>query len=96
VYSPEEGHCEKRCEIQDGGQEMAVMIGTTIQENLVPNPMENATQNSLELSSLKLLPLAYHHSHFLATMLDFTSFFTMALFIACRATHLFYNWAILD
>jgi len=21
------GHCEKRCEIQDGGQEMAVMVG---------------------------------------------------------------------
>jgi len=24
------------------------------------------------------LPLAYHHSHFLAATLDFTSFFTMA------------------
>jgi len=27
VCSPEEGHCEKRCEIQGGGQEMAVMVG---------------------------------------------------------------------
>jgi len=24
---PEEGHSEKRCKIQSGGQEMAVMIG---------------------------------------------------------------------
>jgi len=24
---PHEGHCEKRCEIQGGGQEMAVMVG---------------------------------------------------------------------
>jgi len=27
VCGPEEGHCEKRCEIQGGGQEMAVIIG---------------------------------------------------------------------
>jgi len=25
--APKEGHCEKRCEIQGGGQEMAVMVG---------------------------------------------------------------------
>jgi len=24
---PHEGHCEERCEIQGGGQEMAVMVG---------------------------------------------------------------------
>ena len=35
-------------------------------------------QNSPELSLLKFLPLTYHHSHFLATTLDFTSFFTIA------------------
>jgi len=23
----QKGHCDKRCEIQDGGQEMAVMVG---------------------------------------------------------------------
>jgi len=34
--------------------------------------------NLPELSLLKFLPLAYHHSHFLATTLDFTSFFTTA------------------
>jgi len=27
VCGPQEGHCEKGCEIQGGGQEMAVMIG---------------------------------------------------------------------
>jgi len=30
--------------------------------------------NSPELSLLKVLPLAYHHSHFLAATLDFKSF----------------------
>ena len=34
--------------------------------------------NSPQLSLLKFLPLTYHHSHFLAATLDFTSFFTMA------------------
>jgi len=32
--------------------------------------------NSPELLLLKFLPLAYHHSHFLAATLDFTIFFT--------------------
>ena len=38
-YGPQKGHGEKRCLIQDGGQEMAVMVKvliTTIQVNLVP------------------------------------------------------------
>ena len=35
-------------------------------------------QNSPELSLVKFLPLIYHHSHFLAATLDFTSFFTIA------------------
>ena len=43
-------------------------------------------QNSPELSLLKFLPLTYHHSHFLAATLDFTSFFTIAF---SRATLLF-------
>jgi len=47
--------------------------------------------NSPELSSLKFLPLAYHHSHFLAATLDFTSFFTTAFL---GATHFFYSWAV--
>ena len=33
--------------------------------------------NSPELSLLKILPFIYHHSHFLAANLDFTTFFTM-------------------
>ena len=27
VCGPQKGYCEKRCEIQAGGQEMAVMVG---------------------------------------------------------------------
>ena len=42
-------------------------------------------QNSPELSLLKFLPLTYHHNHFLAATLDFTSFFT----IACLRAALF-------
>jgi len=45
----------------------------------MPNPCEmwkcgEGNTNSPELSLLKDLPLSYHHSHFLATTLDFTSF----------------------
>ena len=43
-------------------------------------------KNSPELSLLKFLPLTYHHSHFLAATLDFTSFFTIAFL---RAAHIF-------
>ena len=50
-------------------------------------------QNSPELSLLKFLPLTYHHSHFLAATLDFTSFFTIAFL---RAIHFFYSLAVLD
>ena len=58
---------------------MAVMVKIlimTIQVNLVP--LGQLAQNSPELSLLKFLPLTYHHSHFLAATLDFTSFFTIA------------------
>ena len=48
--------------------------------------------NSPELSLLKLLPLTYYHSHFLATTLDFTSFFTMAFF---GAAPFFTAWLLL-
>jgi len=34
--------------------------------------------NSPDLLLLNFLPLAYHHSHFLAATLNFTSFFTTA------------------
>jgi len=37
------------------------------------------------------LLLTYHHSHFLAVTLDFTSFLTMAFL---GATHFFYSWVV--
>jgi len=46
--------------------------------------------NSPELLLLKFLPLAYHHSHFLAAILDFTSFSKQHL----RGLHTFYSWAV--
>ena len=42
---------------------------------------------------LKFLPLAYHHSHFLAATLDFTSFFTTTFL---GAAYFFYSRASLD
>jgi len=54
-----------------------IMVIMTIQDlNLVPNPPE--------LSLLKFLLLAYHHSYFLAATLDFTSFLGGAHFFAAR------------
>ena len=35
-------------------------------------------KNSPKLPLLKVLPLTYHHSHFLAATLDFTSYFIIA------------------
>ena len=73
---------------------MAVMVKiliTTIQVNFVP--IDQVAPNSPELSLLKFLPLTYHHSHFLAATLDFTSFFTIAFL---RAAHFFYSLAVLD
>ena len=54
---------------------MVKILIMTIQMNLVPRGLGT---NSPELSLLNFLPLTYHHSHFLATTLDFTSFFTIA------------------
>jgi len=54
--------------------------------------VEKAIQINLpKLLLLKFLLLAYHHSHFLAATLDFTSFFTMAFL---GAAMLCYNWAV--
>ena len=50
-------------------------------------------KNSPELSLLKFLPLTYHHSHFLAATLDFTSFFTIAFL---RVALFLYSLAVLD
>ena len=49
-------------------------------------------QNSPELSLIKFLPLTYHHSHFLAITLDFTSFFTIAFL---RTALFFYSLVVL-
>ena len=67
---------------------MVKILIMTIQVNFVKQH-----KNSPELSLLKFLPLTYHHSHFLATTLDFTSFFTIAFL---RAAHFFYSLAVLD
>ena len=70
---------------------MVKILITTIQVNLVP--LGQLAQNAPELSVLKFLPLTYHHSHFLAATLDFTSFFTIAF---SRAALLFFTaWLFL-
>ena len=61
--------------------------------NTTNNNFVKRHKNSPELSLLKFLPLTYHHSHFLAATLDFTSFFTIAFL---RAAHFFYSLAVLD
>ena len=60
---------------------MVKILITTIQVNFCA-----ASQNLPKLSLLKFLPLTYHHSHFLAATLDFTSFFTI---VFLRAAHFF-------
>ena len=65
---------------------MVKILITTIQVNFCA-----VSQNLPELSLLKFLPLTYHHSHFLAATLDFTSFFTIAFL---RAAHFFYSLAV--
>ena len=55
--------------------------------------MVKAAPNSPELLLLKFLPLTYHHSHFLAATLDFTSFFIVTFL---RAALFFYSLAVLD
>ena len=51
----------------------------------------DSAPNSLELSLLKFLLLAYRHSHFLAAIFDLTSFFHNGLLGGCT---LFYSWAV--
>ena len=48
-----------------------------IQVNLVPIPSEVWSTNLPELLLLKILPLSYHHSHFWAAILDFTTSFML-------------------
>ena len=59
---------------------MVKILITTIQVNFVP--IDQAAPNSPELLLLKFLPLTYHHSHFLAATLDFTSWlFLIRLYV---------------
>jgi len=58
------------------GRLMAKILIPTIQVYLVPNPSEMWRRQHNELSLLKFLLIFYHHSHFLAAILDFTSFFS--------------------
>ena len=55
---------------------MVKILITTIQVNFCAT--WSWQKNSPKLPLLKFLPLTYHHSHFLAATLDFTSFFTIA------------------
>ena len=77
-YDPQNGYGEKRCEIQVGSQETAVMDqGSKNFDNDNSGEFCAKTkryENSPELLLLKFLPLTYHHSHFLATTLDHTFF----------------------
>jgi len=76
----------KRCEIQCGSQEMAVMVGYNskilITTGICVACFTIFGTKFTWIVVIKILPLAYHHSHFLATTLDFTSFFTMP-FLGC-------------
>ena len=74
----------KRCEIKGGGQEMTVIIRSSLAKILITTIQVNLCvllqvslglgTNSCELLLLKFLPLNYYHSHILATTFDFTSF----------------------
>jgi len=56
---------------------------------------QDITANAInfKLLLLKKIPLAYHHSHCLATTLYFTSLVTMVFFLT--AAQFFYSWAVL-
>ena len=66
--------------IQGGSQEMAVMVKIFNNDNSGEFCAKTKRHqiHLKKLSLLKFLPLTYHHSHFLAATLDFTSFFTIA------------------
>jgi len=53
--------------------------------------LHDLAPNSPELLLSKILPLAYYHSHFLAAILDFTSFSQQHSW----KPHTFYSWAVL-
>jgi len=101
LCGPQEGHCEKRCEIQVGGQEMAVMVGYNSKnfnnnnsaEFVLASPHFTTIRHH-KLSLLNFLLLVYHHSHFLLTTLDFISLFTMASLHTFFTAGLFLDYII--
>jgi len=80
VCGPQECCCEKdvksKVAVKNGcdGRLKAKILIMTIKVNLVLNCGGEGSTNSPELSLLIFILLAYHHSHFLADSLDFTSF----------------------
>jgi len=61
VCSPQEGHCEKRCEIQGGGQEMAANGKNFNTDNSGEFGAKSYGENNTNSPELSLLPaLAYH------------------------------------
>ena len=92
---PQKGQGEKRCEIQGGSQEMAVMDKNFNYDNsgefALPPPLGFGTKFT-RIVVIKIFLLIYHHSHFLAATLDFTSFFTLAFL---GAAFFFYSLAVL-
>jgi len=97
------GQCKKSCEIQAGGQEIAVIrdgrlmaqiiLIKIIQVNLCCLLPASLGLGTNELSLLKFMPSTYHHSIFLATSLDYATFFTLA--ILNRAAPYFTAWLFL-
>jgi len=89
---PQEGHCEKKCEIQGGSQEMDVMVGsnfliTTIQVNLsclfhvsLPNLPKLLLLKKIPISSNSWLSLWIFHLFFTMAFLEPHTFFIAGLF----------------
>jgi len=86
------------------GRIMAIFLITTIQVNLVLIPSEAwrrqhkfawivVIKKFAWIVVIKKLPLSYHHSHFWATTLDFTTFFM--LFFCCMGRTFFTAWLFL-
>ena len=83
-------------QIQTGSQEFAVADGKNFDDDnsgefMSPNP--SFSTNSPELSLLNFLPSTYRHSQFLATSLDFTTFFTLSILHWGRSN--FYSYCLL-
>ena len=95
----QENHCEKRCEIQGGGQEMAVMVRRLIAKILITTIQANLCcllHVSLGFSSkftwivfIKIFAINLLSQPFLGRHFIFHIFFTLAFL---GAAHFFYSW----